>query len=94
MSRLYSRQIYPVGFKQVYLPYDFLKAIARYIVDFVSKVTIFGMVFYLTWTSLYNWNWFISAINEDCPESNPQMLNNVLTPYTDLYLTIMQFCIG
>ena len=62
--RIYDHQIYPVGYKQYYLPKDFALSLIRYIVDIVCKLTIFGLVIFLTWHSIYNWNWFKSAVNE------------------------------
>ena len=62
--RIYGHQIYPVGYKQFYLPKDFARSLIRYIVDIVCKLTIFGLVVFLTYHSAYNWSWFKSAINE------------------------------
>ncbi len=58
------------------------------------KLSILGMVFYLTWHSFYNWNWFKSAASVNCSDNNPQINEFILTPYTSLYLSILQYGIA
>ena len=91
---MFHYEVYPTGYKQVYLPVDFCKALLRYIFDFSCKLTIFGLVFYLTWVAWTNWNWFESAVKENCADSNPQINNYILQPYSQLYLTVLQFGVG
>ena len=39
----------------------------------IVKLIILGMVFYLTYKSFYNWNWFKSANSLNCSDNNPQI---------------------
>ena len=78
----------------MYLPQDFCKALLRYIFDFSCKLTILGLVFYLTWVAWTNWNWFKSAVKENCSDGHMQINDYILNPYTELYLTVLQFGVG
>ena len=73
IRKIFHRPVYPVGYKKEYLPWDFFKAIIRYVLDMAFKLIIFGIVFYVTWTSISNWNWFKSAISVNCADGNPQI---------------------
>lgn len=91
---LTRRDVYPVGYKQIYMPGEFCKSTFRYIIDLVCKVVIFGTTFYLSYTSVVIWNWFKSAINENCHDQNPQMATYVMTPYSELYVKIVQYSVA
>lgn len=73
VRRIFNNSIYPVGYKQIYLPLDFCAAITRYIYDLVAKLVILSVSIYLTWQTFYNWNWFKSVVNFNCYNSNRQM---------------------
>ena len=70
VRRAFKKEVYPVGFRQVYLPCDFCMALTRYIIDFVCKIILLSLVLYVTWKSYEYWNWFKAAINEDCANDN------------------------
>jgi hypothetical protein len=45
------KEVYPVGFRQTYLPWEFCKAITRYLVDFTAKVVLLGLTIFVVWKS-------------------------------------------
>ena len=91
IRKIFHYEVYPTGYKQKYLPFDFAKSLSRYIFDFSCKLTILGLLFYLAWISWTNWNWFKSALKENCSDGNPQINDYILNPYIELYLTVLQF---
>ena len=58
------------------------------------KLVIIGLSLYITWMSYYNWNWYKNVTNFNCYDSNPQIKDNIVSPYTDLYLQLFQFSIA
>lgn len=94
LRRIFHNQVYPTGYKQLYLPYDFILSSMRYIVDLVCKLIILGCVSYLSWMSIYNWSWFKSASNQNCIQGNPQMNQYIINPYTQLYLELVKFSVA
>lgn len=78
-------RVYPVGFKQVFMPSEFIKGLVRYIIDAICKFGVLIITIYLSYTSIYNWNWFKSAINENCMDGNPQLGTYVMDAYSKMY---------
>ena len=85
IRKIFKSSVYPTGYQQRYLPCDFCKALTQYIIDFSCKLTILGLMLYIAYVSWYNWNWFKSAIQENCADDNPQLFQYILSPYSDLY---------
>lgn len=59
---------------------------------------IFSLGFYVAWICVLYWNWFKSAINEDCPHGNYTLVTHLMEPFRDMYqqaiiLTIAQVII-
>lgn len=46
LRRLINNAVYPVGYRQKYLFKHFILALSRYIVDFIAKFAIFGILLY------------------------------------------------
>jgi hypothetical protein len=93
LRRVFSSTVYPNGFKKVALPREFVTGMLRIILELVVKCLLFCKDFineaiyvFLCYKSYYNWNWIIKAVNMNCPDSNPQIINNVLTPYQQMYI--------
>lgn len=85
MRRCFKKEVYPVGFKQVYLPMDFCSALCRYLIDFFCKFGLLGLALFMAWKSYENWNWFKAATNLDCANGNMELIDYVINPYTLLY---------
>lgn len=43
---------------------------------------------FLCYKCYYNWNWIMKALNMNCPDSNPQLIYQVLTPYQQMYTSL------
>ena len=70
VRRTFKKEVYPVGYRQVYLPCDFCLALTRYIIDFFFKLCMIGLVLFVAWKSYEYWNWFKAATNENCVNDN------------------------
>lgn len=98
LRRALRKEVYPVGYKQVYLPQDFCLSIVRFIIDLSCKAVVFSLAFYSAWVCVVNWNWFKSAINMGCSDGSALMVTHVIEPFRDMYqqailLTIAQIVI-
>ena len=82
LRRAFKKEVYPAGYKQMYLPCDFCMAIMRYIIDFSLKIGILGLALFMAWKSYEFWNWFKAATNLDCADGNREMINFVISPYS------------
>lgn len=78
----------------MYLPKDFCYALTRYIIDFTCKFAILGLLIYTTWIILVNWNWFKSALNLNCPDSNSLLISKVLEPFRTMYQQSVSYIIA
>lgn len=94
LRRCVNSAVYPVGYKQRYLVKHFLMALFRYIVDALCKLGILGVSFGALWLIYSNYNWFKSAINLGCADSNPTTLKNILVPYMNIYSKLLYYYIG
>ena len=70
IRRILKREVYPVGYRQMYLPKDFCEALMRYVIDAICKMAVLGLLIYTAYTIFINWNWFKSALNLECADKN------------------------
>lgn len=76
------------------MPSEFVKGLIRYIIDAICKIGVLVITIYLSYVSIYNWNWFKSAINENCFDGNPQLAVNVMNTYSKLYYGLIQVSVA
>lgn len=78
----------------MYLPRDFCYALTRYIIDFVAKVAILGLLIYTAWVIFVNWNWFKSALNLNCPDDSQVLISMVMEPFRTMYQQSLNYVIA
>jgi len=66
-------------------------ALSRYIIDFLAKFAILGLTIVNIITTYTNYNWFKSAMNLNCADSNLTTIYQILKPYMDLYETLYKY---
>lgn len=94
LRRIVNSAVYPIGYKQKYLPKHFLYAIVRYIVDVCAKITLTGLTLGNLFTIYKNYNWFKSAINLNCADGNITTLYSILDPFVNLYTLLLNYSIA
>lgn len=85
LRRIINSAVYPVGYKQKYLLKHFWLALSRYLIDISAKVTIFGISLANVILLYTNYNWFKSAVNLNCPDSNLTTMEVIMKPFMVLY---------
>lgn len=78
IRRLLKREVYPVGYRQMYLPKDFCFALMRYIIDWVCKIIVLGLMIYSAAVIFINWNWFKSSLNLECADQSELLIKQVM----------------
>ena len=81
LRRIINSAVYPVGYKQKNMPKHFCMALSRYIIDFSAKLAILALTLWNILTIYMNYNWYKSAINLNCADSNHTTMYQVLKPY-------------
>jgi hypothetical protein len=94
LRRIINNAVYPVGYKQKYLLKHFLLALGRYVIDISAKITIFGITLANLFTIYTNYNWFKSAVNLNCPDSNIATLQAIMNPYMVLYTKLFNYSLA
>ena len=94
LRRIVNSAVYPVGYKQKYLPKHFCYAIMRYIIDGCAKLTLAGLTLGNLFTIYKNYNWFKSAINLNCADGNTTTLYSILNPFLILYTQLFNFSLA
>ena len=78
----------------MYLPKDFCLALTRYVIDFVCKFAILGLLIYTAWVIFVNWNWFKSALNLGCPDKDEILINKVMEPFRSMYQQSLYYIVS
>lgn len=94
LRRIINNAVYPIGYKQKYLLKHFLLSLIRYIVDLLAKLTILGITLGNLFTIYTNYNWFKSAVNLNCPDSNFGTLQAIMNPYMNLYTKLFNYSLA
>ena len=94
LRRIINSAVYPVGYKQKHMPKHFCMALSRYILDFAAKIAILALTMVNLLTIYTNYNWFKSAINLNCADSNLTTIYTVLKPYMELYEDLLNYSLA
>ncbi len=94
LRRIVNSAVYPIGYKQKYLPKHFIYSLIRYIVDGCVKITLIGLTLGNLFTIYKNYNWFKSAINLNCADGNLTTLYSILNPFLNLYTQLFNYSLA
>ena len=94
LRRIVNNAVYPVGYRQHYLLKHFMYAMVRYVVDLCTKLALLGLALGNIFTIYTNYNWFKTAINLNCPDSNYATLYSILSPFLTLYTLLFNYALA